>query len=315
MESAIERYGGLRSDAEALLRVGKFESVKRLHKRGEVVRGHLVPDRVGYASRWWAGVFMSARSYDMSAHEKLVLRIVKDQQPIRRDRLLDLSPLGHQDTVEAMKSLYASSRLYLDGTLSYVGTKRVRIGREAAWKRVVTQLFEMYGLATAEAIGTLLGHEISMREVRKILRSLEDEGLLVKGYLLKGSGTLYWSTKRAFGAIREARFDEEFILSPEDNLTLYLRTAFRDLMPDTGRHAIFRGVRIIGSFDGKISGNRLEVTAVQGGQECEEIIDRYARKLGLALADRGEGRISDWEIMDFYQRTHPGVKESPSRQG
>ncbi len=314
MAAAIERFGGLRSNSEALLRVRKFESIQRLHKRGEVVRGHLVPDRVGYASAWWAGAYMAARSGDLSAHEKLVLRIVKDQQPIRRDRLLDLSPLGHEDTVGGMKALYTSSRLYLDGTLSYVGTKRVRMSREAAWARIITQLFDIYGLMTAEGLGTLLGHEISMRELRKMLRRLEDEGLLVKGYLLRGSGVLYWCTKKAFEGIGKHEFAEDFILSPEDNLTQYLRASFRDLMPETGRHAIFRGSVIVGSFEGKLTGNKLLVSSVQGGPECEELIGKYAKRLGLALADRGEGRLSDWEIMDFYQRTHPGVKENSARQ-
>jgi hypothetical protein len=153
-----------------------------------------------------------------------------------------------------------------------------------------------------------------MREIRKILRRLEDSDLLVKGYLLKGSGTLYWCTKKAFELLSDSEFKGDFVLSPEDNLTLYLRTAFRDLMPETGRYAVFRGPTMIGSFEGKVSGNKLIISEIEGGQECEELIDKYARRLGLALSERGEGRISDWEIMDFYQRTHPGVKENSARQ-
>jgi len=314
MAAAIERFGGLHSDTEALLRTRKFESVKRLMRRGEVFRGHLVPDRVGYTSMWWAGVYMAARTEELSAHEKLIMRIVKDQQPIKRDRLLDLSPLGHDDTTSALKSLYSASRLYLEGTHAYVGTKRVRMSHDAAWSRIVTQLFGIYGLMTAEALSSLLGHEIPMREIRRVLRRLEDAGLLVKGYLLKGSKSLYWCTKAVFEHIDEVEFKADFVLSPEDNLTLYLRAAFRDMMPETGRYSVFRGPALIGSFEGKVAGNRLLVADVQGGEECDELIDKYARRLGLALAERSEGRISDWEIMDFYQRTHPGVKENSARQ-
>jgi hypothetical protein len=64
---------------------------------------------------------------------------------------------------------------------------------------------------------------------------------------------------------------------------------------------------VLGSFEGKIKAGRFEVSDIQGDPICPEIVGEYARSLGLALRDRDEGRLSDWEIMDFYQRTHPGL--------
>jgi ATP-dependent Lhr-like helicase len=307
MDDALVQFGGLRSNAEALLRVRKFESLQRLHKRGAVVRGHIVPDRVGYCRLEEAGLYRSARQTDLSADEKLVLRIVKDQQPVKRDRLLDLSPLGREDTVEAMKSLYTSSRIYLDSALAYVSTKRQRVSREAAWIQIMRRLFENYGIMTAESLGMLLGHEIPMREIRHALRRLEEEDFLVKGFLLRGSGSLHWASKEAFSRLAETAFSERVVLSPEDNLTQFLRASYRDVLPETGRHAIFQGTRLIGSFEGKVKAGRFEVSGLQGEPACSEIVSAYARFLALALRDREEGRISDWEIMDFYQRSHPGL--------
>jgi hypothetical protein len=97
------------------------------------------------------------------------------------------------------------------------------------------------------------------------------------------------------------------VLSPEDNLTQFLRASCRDLLPETGRHAIFQGTKVIGSFEGKIKAGRFEVSDLQGDPTCPEIVGAYAHSLGLALTDRDEGSVSDWEIMDFYQRTHPGL--------
>jgi ATP-dependent Lhr-like helicase len=307
MTDALVRYGGLRSNAEALLRVKKFESLQRLHKRGAVVRGHIVPDRVGYCRAEEAGLYMSARRSDLTADEKLVLRIVKDQQPVKRDRLLDLSPLGRVDTVEAMKALYTSSRTYLDSSLAFVSTKRQRTSRESAWTQIVKRLFDNYGIMTAESLGMLLGHEIPMREIRRVLRILEDEKLIVKGFLLRGSGALHWASIQAYSMLGNTAFSQHVVLSPEDNLTQFLRASYRDLLPETGRHTVFQGTRVIGSFEGKIKAGRFEVSDLQGDPTCPEIVGAYARSLGLAMRDRDEGRVSDWEIMDFYQRTHPGL--------
>jgi len=163
---------------------------------------------------------------------------------------------------------------------------------------------------TAESLATLLGQEIPMREIRKTLRALEDEGHLVKGYLLRGSGILHWASVQAFDVLGKTTFSDAVVLSPEDNLVLYLRAGFRDLLPETGRHAIFRGVSLIGSFSGRLKGGRLELDDISGEPECEQIVSEYARKLGLALTDREEGRIAEWEIMEFFQKSHPGLKRA-----
>ena len=310
IDSAIERYGGLRSTVEAVLRVQKLQSLRKMWQKGEVVRGHLIPDRVGYCTTEEASLYKAARAFVLSSDEKLVLRIITDQQPVKRERLLELSPLGRQDTIDALKSLYASSRIYLEDIQSYVTVKRRKMSRETAWRRVIKRLFDCYGIMTAESLATLLGHEIPMREIRKTLRALEDEGHLIKGYLLRGSGILHWASVQAFDVLGKTTFSDAVVLSPEDNLVLYLRSGFRDLLPETGRHAIFRGVTLIGSFSGRLKGGRLELDDISGEPECEQIVSEYARKLGLALTDREEGRIAEWEIMEFFQKSHPGLKRA-----
>lgn len=306
MSEMLGRYGGIRSDAEALARVERFESLSRLHRRGEVVRGHLVPDRVGYCTSDAASIYSAARQSKLTDAERYVLRVVRHQQPVKRDRLLELSPLGEGATAEAVRSLYLSSRLYLDGSQSYVSVPKSKLRRGQAWARIIERMFGVYGVMSAESLATLLGHEIPMREVRAALRSLEDDGFLKKGYLIEGSTTLYWASDAAVRILGKARFDRQFVLSPEDNLTLYLRAGFRGRLPDTGRHAVFRGPELIGSFVGKVREGKLEVDDIHGDEDCAAVIVEYARTMGLALREREAGRISDWEIMEFYKKTHLG---------
>ncbi|MGQ9588264.1 MAG: DNA glycosylase AlkZ-like family protein, partial [Thermoplasmata archaeon] len=307
MSEALVRLGGLRSDEEALLRVQSFEPLKRMHSRGAVLRGHLVPDRVGYCRMEEASLYRAARERELTGDERLVLRIIEDQQPVKRDRLLELSPLGRQDTVDSMKSLYASSRIYLDGSLSYVATRKRKLSKEAAWRTIIRRMLESYGIVTAESLGFLLGHEMPMRQIRRALRDLEDEGLIVKGYMLRGSGVLHWATVGAYEKLGKVNFESTLVLSPGDNLTQYLKASFRDLLPEAGRYSVFQGTRLVGSFWGKLKGNKLEVSDLRGEPECAEIVSAYSRRIGLALISRDEGRISDWEIMEFYQKSHPGM--------
>ena len=307
MNQALEAYGGLRSNPEAFLRVKKFEPLPKLLKRGVVFRGHLIPDRVGYCTHDAASQYRSARFRGLTSDEKIIMRIVKDQEPVKRDRLLDLSPLGHDDTIEALKALYSSSRVYIDHSNAYVSSKRQRASREVAWTRIIGRIFDSFGIMSAESLALLLSHEIPMRELRRCLKRLEDDGKLVKGYMLRGSGTLHWAGVEAYRSLGTAQFSETFILSPMDMFTQYLRASFRNLLPETGRFAIFRGTALIGSFEGRLKGGHLEISDVQGEPGCDKIISDYAKRLGLAASEREEGRMSEWEIIDFFQRSHPGM--------
>ena len=46
---------------------------------------------------------------------------------------------------------------------------------------------------------------------------------------------------------------------------------------------------------------------IQGQDGCAQVVAEYARRMGAAMSDKDEGRLSDWEIVDFYHRTHPGA--------
>jgi len=310
MEAVLERFGGIRASAEALIRVEKFESTQRLLRKGGVVRGHLIPDRVGYCTMDEAAVFRAARASELSKDEKLIMRIVRDQQPIKRERLLDLSPLGRWDTLDALKSVYEASRVYWVAVSTYVVAKRTKMTRQMAWMTALRRMFEIYGAISAESLAMMLGHEIPMKELRRYLRRLEDEGLLVKGFLLKGSGVLFWASRTSFALLGKTRFHSKFVLSPEDNLTQYLKASFREILPETGRHVIFDGTRPIGSFVGKNRHGRLEISDVSCDVECDDLIEEYAHLLGLALAERETVRIPDWEIMEFYQKSHPAATKN-----
>lgn len=307
MDAMLSVMGGVRSDPEALVRVDKFESIDRLRKRGKLLRGHLIPERAGFCREEEAMLYRAARSGERTEEEKLVLRVVKDQQPVSRKRLLTISPLGPEKTLEAAKSLYLSSELYLDSTNSYVAARRSRMARKTAWNRIFRQLFDRYGVMTAEALALMLSGDLSMREVRSCLRDLEREGFLVKGHLSRGSTALHWATRRALGMLGQAKPVAAVVLSPSDGLTTFLRASHRSLLPDTGRYAVFSGSRMIGSFEGRLRKDGLIVADVVGDESCMDVISAHARKLGLAASDHSGGSVSDWEITEFYRKSHPGA--------
>ncbi len=307
MDAALRRYGSLRTDAEAMLRVRKFKPLSAMQKDGEVVKGYLVPERVGYARPEDAGLLRAVRSRPLTEEEKLLMRIIGDKGSVKRDRLLALSPVGPKESLEALKELYNSSHVFMDGTSSYVLAKKRRFTRDGAWLAVVKRMFDVYGIASAESLGLLLGRDLRMRELRSILRQLERRGYLVKGHLLRGSSTMYWASKEAYAMLGKVDFHQGFVLSPGDNLYHYLRASFREIVSTGGRFIVFSGSEKIGSFAGKVRGDALEVSDIDGGPECSALVEEYARVIGKRAKARTASDTTDWEIMEFYEKSHPGM--------
>ena len=215
--------------------------------------------------------------------------------------------MGPERSMDALKALYHSSHLFADSSHRYVVAKKRRYTREGAWLAVVKRLFDVYGVASAETMGMLLGRDLRMRELRSILRQLERHGHLVKGHLLRGSSTMYWASKEAYSSMGKERFDSDFVLSPEDNLYHFLRASDREMVPPGGRHIVFRGPEPIGSFAGRIRDGTLEVEDIEGDEACRIIIENFARLLGRRTKTRQTSDVSDWEIVDFYEKSHPGM--------
>jgi hypothetical protein len=78
-------------------------------------------------------------------------------------------------------------------------------------------------------------------------------------------------------------------------------------LPETGRYAVFSGSKMVGSFEGRLAKGGLTVSDIVGGTECRRVIEAHARTLGLALSEDSEGSLSDWEVMEFYRKSHPGA--------
>jgi hypothetical protein len=79
------------------------------------------------------------------------------------------------------------------------------------------------------------------------------------------------------------------------------------MLPETGRYAIFRGITLIGSFEKRTKGNQKEFTDLRGEKACEQIMADYARIVGVATTEKDDERVPDWEIVDFFHKSHPGM--------
>jgi len=300
----VKERGGFRSDAEAFARCRVKAPLRKLLEQGLLVKVNGMPPYVTHTDLGTAKLFKRAKGRELSEDMRPLYEIIKDRAPIVKDRLYDLSPLGRGRTDEALRSLHRGTFIFRDHRGRLYPVLDPKIDREAARDEVFRMLLRSYGIFSAEELSRFLQGELPMREIREILSRLEKEGLLVKGFLNREDDRLYWMMREDLERGWEA-FDGSFVLTPMDNLYSYLQPWIRE-RHGSGRSLIFGGTRIIGSFKGRIRGGSMIVEDFEGGREARRVLNRHLKQMNLTLRGAEEQVIPDWEIEEFYEKTHPG---------
>ena len=132
---------------------------------------------------------------------------------------------GASATTAALRKLYEGLHVTRDADNRYRPVADAKIGRDDSRREVLRRIIRSLGVTSAEALAAYTRFEYNMGETRLRLREFEAEGWLVKGFLARGERTVMWAVKDGLGEIGQADFRRKFVLTPSDNLFLYLREA------------------------------------------------------------------------------------------
>jgi ATP-dependent Lhr-like helicase len=304
---AIKAMGGLRSDAAAALRCKNRIPLKKMYEMGFLVKAQPIPDHVTYCSLEHASLCRRAKARHINEDMRSVMRAIEDGRPVSRNQLFDRSVLGRKSTQEALKELTSGTIVYTDQN------KRLRLVPEPemsvhdARLEVVRHCFRNYGLFTAENLSRYLRGEFPMKELRNILAELEREGFLAKGFLVDGDESVYWAVRDDLARIGKARAAEQFVLGPEDGLHTYLTEWIRQSLGGSYFSLIMDGPKVIGSFRGRVKASDIVLQDYHGTPDARAVLTRHLRAMGLTIrVEDDPGTVPDWEVQDFYEKTHPG---------
>jgi len=177
--------------------------------------------------------------------------------------------------------------------------------------------FYQYIYETIEARGydVVLAHPLKLKALTagraktdrndaEMLAELEDEGLLVKGFLMQDDQTMHWALASEIEKIGPLS-KEEFVLTPMDNLWYYIQPQVKERF-GTWCYVLFRGPEMVGIFRARKKGSDLIMFEMQGEQDLKESVRKHLREIGLVLREAEANETPEWEVEEFYELTHPG---------
>lgn len=303
VDQCIAARGYIRNDQELYTRVAEKTSIKKQVERGLLVKMTLSPPYVGYTTLDFAPLFRAAKEFAMDEDALLIHALIQDRQPLSRREIVDHSPLSAERTAEVLGAMSKQSLLYQDADSYYSIVPSRGIGNVQALTEIVRMHFDDFGIFSAEGLAQFMG--MRMGVTREILANLEDEGLLAKGFLIRDDPTLRWMLKDDVGTDIEP-FAEKLILNTQDNLHLFLRDRIKRQV-GSSECVVFSGTEIIGSFKGKLCSTGAKVEDFEGSDAAMRHIRECSRQLGVRIEDDREQEDEDWDVSEFYLKTHPGM--------
>ena len=304
VSEAIASRGYIRGDQEVMTRVIEKTTMKKQMERGGMMKMCLSPAYIGYTDSAHAALYRAEKGYVPAGDVRGVLNIIQRDQPISRKELIDRSPYSQETTVEALNELSRYSVIYQDGDSRYNEVPEPDIGQYAAILEIVRGHFRDFGIFSAETLSQFVGGRMSV--TRRVLRDLEEEGLVKKGFFLRDDPTLMWMLSDDVGK-RPPRFSDGFVLNSQDNLHIYLRGMIRDETGERTSSVIFSGTRVVGWFSGKVCAGGAKVEGFEGSERASRILKEAAQSVGVRLETQRQREDDDWDVSEFYMKVNPGA--------
>ncbi|MFQ6013475.1 MAG: DNA glycosylase AlkZ-like family protein, partial [Thermoplasmata archaeon] len=301
---AIEALGGLRSDFASLLRTRRFTPLKELFQKGLLVKGLAIPPYATYCTEEDLELYRAAKAVPLEDDMEEVRELIREGEPISKSRLIALAPFPEEVTERALRKLYRASYVTRDSRHRYRTVGDAGLDPADARKAVLRRIFEAYGIFSAENLGTYT--HFRMGEIRKTLRDLEQEGVLVKGFLIRGEPAVYWMINDDL--LGQVAYEGRFVLSPWDNLSFYLRSYLNERWRMGSCYVAFDGPRTVAAFKARKRGDELLITEYQGDSAAQELLRAFAYQNDLSLRAEGE-EADEWELIRWYERMYGGVRD------
>ncbi|HLE55257.1 MAG TPA: ATP-dependent helicase [Thermoplasmata archaeon] len=303
MAGAAKALAGLRSDLAARLRVADFRPLERLHRQGLLETAKGIPEYATYLVPEDLPLFKAAKSTSLGKEAKYVLKLIAQEGPISRQRLLALSDLAHGATMAAVRKLLDGLQITVTADRRYRVVPDLKISRDDARREVLRRLVRSVGVTSAEALASFTRFEFNMGETRQRLREFEEEGWLAKGFLAHGERTLYWILREDLDRIESLAFKRKFVLTPMDNLFLFLRQDIVAKYHSGYCYVVFDGLEMAASFKAKRRKTEFIVTEFEGDPSARRIVDAWEEDNELAVEEEVD-RISDHEVMEWFAKMY-----------
>ena len=219
-----------------------------------------------------------------------MLESIPDEMSLSAKNLFDRLTLSKKQFFTIRKNLYEGLFIIRDPMNKYRRVQeRPHITKQFARKYILRRIMRNFGIFSIEGLSAYLKGEFKVKELRTLLRELESEGELVKGYFRQDDDSLYWLQLDGIKRLENdnMRYNDYLIITPQDQLATYLAPVMRQRFGPGPYNIIFKGFEIVGAFRFKHKQSLKKVWVMEffGDDQAKHAMEDWFRINKLELVD------------------------------
>ncbi len=300
---AIRTMGGIRSNFEMRLRLdGKFYDIKEFRKNLDLFAGPIIPDNISYCTEKDIKIYKAAKGRELDYFMEYVLENMPDTEPISSGNLFARLSLSKNQYNTARKRLYEGLYIIRNPMQKYEKVENYRnLTKQYARKFVLKRIIKNFGIFSAESLSAFTRREYSMKELRQILRDLEADGVVKKGFFKMGDDTLFWMIKDDLNNMKNSKIDcnmemdHYLIISPQDQLANYLSAEVRKKFGLNACFIIMKDCELIGAFKIKQYKTRVQIIDIICPEDTYTEVEKFFRLNKLDIIDEDAEKLYTYE--------------------
>ena len=143
-------------------------------------------------------------------------------------------------------------------------------------KEYLRELVMDFPIITLKRLLSLAGTPFKPEEIGAVLHEFEQDGTLIKGFLIKDLHEVCWGRKELLEEAKSIPPMRDFVLPPSDPLAPYFSGVLKEKFGFGSAYIVFKNAEPVGAFKANTRNKMIEVKDYEGKEEAWRIVKEFA---------------------------------------
>ena len=150
------------------------------------------------------------------------------------------------------------------------------VDRAELRKEYIRKLVEKFPVITLRQMTQLAGPSFKPEELKSVRNTFEEDGTLIKGFLIENFHQVCWGRKELLEEARSIPAIRDFVLPPSDPIAPYFADIMKERFGFGSAYLVFRNAEPVAAFKANTRNKIIDVKDYEGSEKAWRIVKEFA---------------------------------------